>query len=133
MRIKCLQVVTTCSSEAEARRIGRALVEMRLAACAQVGGPVRSTYWWQGKAEEAAEWVCILKCTAKRYAEVEAAIKRMHSYTIPEIIAVPVEMGNIEYLKWLEAETVPAVAAGSPGTGDLSGVKRRQVPGKSAV
>ncbi len=128
-----MQVVTTCSSEAEAGRIARTLVEMRLAACAQVGGPVQSTYRWKGKVEEAAEWVCVLKCTAKRYAEVETVIKRMHSYTTPEIIAVPVENGNIEYLKWLETETLPAVAASGSGKGGPSRIKRRQVPGKSVV
>jgi len=113
MKTKYYQVVTTCSSEAEARRVARALVELRLAACAQVGGPVNSAYWWQGKIEEGKEWVCTLKCRARDYPKLEAAIKRMHSYSVPEILAMPVESGAPQYLRWLEAETARATGGGS--------------------
>jgi len=126
MKTKYYQVVTICSSEAEAGRIARASVELRLAACAQVGGPVHSTYWWRGKIEEGREWVCVLKCQAKNYTELEAVIKRMHSYSVPEILAVPVEMGNPQYLKWLEAEAVLAVAAGASSHDDKSPRLRRR-------
>lgn len=126
MKIKYYQVVTACSSVAEARRIARVLVELKLAACAQINGPVHSTYWWQGKIEQGREWVCVLKCQAKNYAELEAVIKRMHSYSVPEILAVPVETGNPQYLKWLEAETHLAVfTGGSSYPGKSTELRRR--------
>ncbi|MEW6142651.1 MAG: divalent-cation tolerance protein CutA [Chloroflexota bacterium] len=124
--MKYYQVMTTCPSEIEAKRIARALVEMRLAACAQVSGPVRSTYWWKGKIEKATEWVCLLKCPVRNYARIENAIRQMHSYRVPEVLAMPVGAGNKEYLEWLEAEAVPVVATDANShTGKLSGLKRR--------
>ncbi|MCX8126105.1 MAG: divalent-cation tolerance protein CutA, partial [Dehalococcoidia bacterium] len=80
MRGRYYQIITVCPTEAEARRIARKLVELRLVACAQVGGPVQSNYWWEGKVEEATEWVCILKAPASNYVRIESEIKRMHSY-----------------------------------------------------
>ena len=78
-----------------------ALVERRLAACVQVVGPVESRYRWEGRVETATEWLCVAKTTAERYDELEAAIGELHSYDVPEILAVPVVRGSAAYLRWL--------------------------------
>jgi periplasmic divalent cation tolerance protein len=96
-----IQVLTTAASEDEAERISRELVERRLAACVQVIGPVSSRYRWRGEIEEEREWQCLAKTEAGRYLEVEAAIRAVHSYEEPEIIAFPITHGSSGYLKWV--------------------------------
>jgi periplasmic divalent cation tolerance protein len=100
----CIQVLTTAPSQEEAARIARALVEERLAACVQVLGPVASTYRWQGAIETSQEWLCIAKTAKGLYPEVEQAVRRVHSYQVPEILAVPVTAGSADYLAWLAGE-----------------------------
>jgi periplasmic divalent cation tolerance protein len=99
------QVTTTLPDRDTANRIGRRLVEERLAACAQVVGPVSSVYWWQGEVETAGEWYCHLKTSAGRVPALVARIRELHPYETPEIIAVPVSEGDAAYLKWI-AESV---------------------------
>lgn len=99
-----VQVLTTAGSAEEAERIAAALVERRLAACVQTIGPIRSRYRWQGAIEEAEEWQCLAKTEASRYAEVEAAIRELHSYEEPEIVALPIVAGSSGYLSWVSAE-----------------------------
>lgn len=101
-----IQVVTTTDSRQAADKLAAALVERRLAACAQVSGPISSTYRWQGKIETAQEWLCTIKTRLPSYAAVEAAIRALHSYDTPEILAVPILAGNQAYLDWLAAEVV---------------------------
>jgi periplasmic divalent cation tolerance protein len=96
-----LQASTATGSEEEAEQIGAALVERRLAACVQVVGPIASRYRWQGKVEKAQEWMCVAKTTATRYAELEAAIRELHSYEEPEIVATPIVAGSAGYLAWI--------------------------------
>jgi periplasmic divalent cation tolerance protein len=96
-----LQVLTTTGSEEEAERISSALVERRLAACVQVLGPISSRYRWQGEVETAREWMCVAKTEAGRYAELEAAIRELHSYDEPEIVATPIVAGSAGYLDWV--------------------------------
>jgi periplasmic divalent cation tolerance protein len=98
---EALQVSTTAASEEEAERIGAALVERRLAACVQVIGPIASRYRWGGEVETAREWLCVAKTTAVRYAELEAAIRELHSYEEPEILATPIVAGSKGYLDWI--------------------------------
>ena len=100
-----IQVVTTTDSKEDAQRISRVIVELRLAACVQVLGPIVSTYWWQGKMETAEEWLCVIKTREERYAALEAAITEIHTYDIPEILATPIVSGNEAYLAWLREET----------------------------
>jgi periplasmic divalent cation tolerance protein len=95
------QVTTTLPDRDTANRIGRRLVEERLAACAQVVGPVSSVYWWQGEVETAGEWYCHLKTTAANVAALVARIRELHPYETPEIIAVPVTEGDAAYLQWV--------------------------------
>jgi periplasmic divalent cation tolerance protein len=96
-----LQVLTTIDSEEAAERLGEALVERRLAACVQVIGPISSRYRWQGKVERSTEWMCVAKTEAARYAELEAAIRELHSYDEPEVVATPIVAGSRGYLDWI--------------------------------
>ncbi len=112
-------VMVTCGSRAEARKIARAVVEARLAACANVmGAPVQSIYRWQGKVETAKEVLMLMKSTRKRFAALEREIRRLHSYDTPEIIAVAVSEGSRAYLRWIE-ESVQA-----PDRRNLSAARR---------
>ena len=96
-------VITTIDGKENAQRIARELVEKRLAACVQVF-PVTSIYRWKGKVEEAEEWLCLCKTRREIFEDVEMAIKRMHTYEIPEIVALPVEAGSHDYLAWMDQE-----------------------------
>lgn len=100
-----VQVTTTIDSEAAANALARSAVEARLAACAQVTGPVASIYRWQGAVETAAEWQVVFKTTAEAYPALEARIKTEHGYEVPEVVMVPILAGNGDYLAWIAAET----------------------------
>ena len=102
-----IQVSTATDSAAAAQAIADHLVESRLAACVQVVGPVVSTYRWEGKVERAEEYLCLVKSRSELLSELEAAIRSLHSYDNPEIIAVPIVAGGAEYLRWVESETEP--------------------------
>jgi periplasmic divalent cation tolerance protein len=97
-----VQVLTTVASEEEAGRIAAVLVERKLAACVQVIGPIHSRYRWQGKVEEEREWQCLAKTTRAAYERVEDAIREVHSYDEPEIIATPIVAGSAGYLAWID-------------------------------
>ena len=99
-----IQVTTTADKRADAERIARSLVEMRLAACVQIVGPITSIYRWKGKIETAGEWLCLIKSREENYGAVEQAIRSLHPYETPEIIAVPVTAGSRDYLDWLRGE-----------------------------
>lgn len=105
MPMECLQVVTTTDSPEDADRLARSAVERRLAACAQVVGPVTSTYWWDGAVQTATEWQCVLKTTAARFDDLRAHLEREHSYDTPEIVATPIVGGAAAYLDWIGRET----------------------------
>jgi periplasmic divalent cation tolerance protein len=100
-----LQVTTTAGSREEANAIATALVERRLAACVQIVGPVQSVYRWQGRIDRSEEWLCQIKTTGTHYSAVEAAIRELHSYDCPEIIATPIVAGSAAYLQWLAGQT----------------------------
>jgi periplasmic divalent cation tolerance protein len=102
-----LQVLTTVESEEEAERISAALVARRLAACVQVLGPIASRYRWQGEVETAREWLCLAKTEVSRYPELEAAIRELHSYDEPEIVATPIVAGSQGYLDWIGESLSP--------------------------
>ncbi len=85
-------VLVTCASIAQARRIGRAVVEKKLAACANIVAGVESIYRWKGKVERAREVLVII---------LEREVKRMHSYNVPEFIVLPIGSGSKEYLEWI--------------------------------
>lgn len=99
------QAVTTTDSRQAACALARSAVEARLAAGAQVVGPIDSTYWWEGKVETAEEWYVVFKTTVGRYPALEAHIREHHHYDVPEIVLLPVVSGNPAYLDWITAET----------------------------
>lgn len=96
-----IQVLTAAGSREEAERIAHALVERRLAGCVQIIGPVQSVYRWQGSVQRAEEWLCLAKTARGQWPAVEAAIRELHSYECPEIIATAIEAGSAGYLEWL--------------------------------
>ena len=98
-------LVTTGSAE-EARRIGRTLVEEGLAGCVNVVGAIRSIYRWQGAVEEADEHLLVIKSRAADLPALGERIRALHSYDVPEVLALPVADGSAEYLAWLATATV---------------------------
>jgi periplasmic divalent cation tolerance protein len=100
-----LMVFTNAPDRSVAMQLARALVEQRLAACVNVFGGCTSVYRWDGGIETAEELPVVIKTRASRYAEVEAAIRKLHPYELPEIVAVPVVHGLPEYLDWVSEET----------------------------
>ena len=99
-------VLVTCPSLALARKIARAVVEQRLAACANVvRSPVESFYTWKGKLESAREHLLLIKTTAQRLSPLEREVKRLHPYDLPEFIAFPITEGSPAYLSWLSKTT----------------------------
>ncbi|HEJ84166.1 MAG TPA: divalent-cation tolerance protein CutA [Desulfobacteraceae bacterium] len=99
-----IKVFTTTDQKENAIGIARMLVENRLAACAQVIGPVTSTFWWKNRVDEEEEWLVVMKTRTGLYQEMEKAIKDIHTYEVPEIIASPIVAGNKDYLDWLDEE-----------------------------
>ncbi len=96
-------VLVTCATLREARRIARNVVGKRLAACVNISvSPVESFYTWKGKLERTREYLLVMKTTAKRLAELENEVKRLHSYEVPEFIALPITEGSAKYLSWLD-------------------------------
>jgi periplasmic divalent cation tolerance protein len=106
-------VFVMAGNEAEASTIARTLVEEQLAACVNVIAPVRSIYRWRGAIEESSECLLLIKTRAAHYAKLERRIKQMHSYEVPEIIAVPLVQGSKDYLKWIADSTGSRAAAPS--------------------
>lgn len=101
---KVIVVTTTTAGKDQALQIARSLVESRLAACAQISGPISSVYRWQGEVQSAEEWLCTAKTTAALYSQVEKAIRELHSYQQPEILACDVKAGDEGYIRWVQEE-----------------------------
>jgi periplasmic divalent cation tolerance protein len=99
-------VLTTTGSREEARRIARAIVDRRLAACVNIVPGIESIYRWQEKIEQAEEWLLLIKTTGEAFESLRDAIKELHSYDVPECICVQIEDGSAEYLEWI-SESVP--------------------------
>ncbi|MCC9606716.1 divalent-cation tolerance protein CutA [Blastopirellula sp. JC732] len=99
--MEAIIIYTTAASMEEAQHIADALVGQQLAASVQIMPGVRSVYNWQGKIAQSDEVLCIIKTEAKRFKEIALAIEQIHSYEVPELIAVPIVHGSIDYLSWL--------------------------------
>jgi periplasmic divalent cation tolerance protein len=100
-----IEVHVTAGDRDEADRICMAAVTNRLAACAQVAGQIRSTYRWEGEVQQSDEWLILMKTTEGRFGELSALIQELHSYDVPEIIAIPITAGTPAYLEWIGKET----------------------------
>lgn len=98
-------VYVTCESLAQAEAIGRALVERRLAACANLVPGMRSMYWWKGRMETSEEVVLVAKTRAELADRLTAAVRELHSYEVPCVVILPVIGGNPDFLRWIEDET----------------------------
>lgn len=100
-----VSVETTCDQREVLMRIADTLVEQKLAACCQVGGPITSIYRWQGKIENSDEWFCQIKTVSDRLDDVVTEIRKLHSYDEPEITAVNITGGSAGYLDWLTKQS----------------------------
>ncbi|GAB2860819.1 divalent-cation tolerance protein CutA [Actinocorallia aurea] len=100
-----VQVTTTTDERAEAGELATAAVAERLAACAQVVGPISSTYWWEGEIETAEEYMVVFKTTADTFPQLAQLIAERHSYETPEIIATAITAGSADYLAWVAEQT----------------------------
>jgi periplasmic divalent cation tolerance protein len=102
-------VLTTCNSEMLADQLARHLVEHRLASCVNILPKARSIYRWQEKIEDAGEWVLLIKSRRDLFAALRAEIQKLHTYEVPEVIAIPIVDGSDAYLGWLDGQlTTPA-------------------------
>ncbi|MFA5084903.1 MAG: divalent-cation tolerance protein CutA [Candidatus Omnitrophota bacterium] len=99
-------IVVTCASKKEARDISGRLLAKRLVACANILPKIESKFWWKGKLDSAAEFTVMMKTVTSNFKKIESEIKRVHSYEIPEIIAVPIVAGSGDYLDWISRAIV---------------------------
>jgi periplasmic divalent cation tolerance protein len=98
-------VFVTCGSEEEALKIANALVEAHLAACVNLIAPIRSIYRWEGKIWDEKEWLLIIKTQKQRFEALEKRVRSLHSYSVPEIISLPITEGSSAYLNWIRENT----------------------------
>jgi periplasmic divalent cation tolerance protein len=94
-------VLTTCGSLEEARSIAQTLVERQLAACVNIAPQIESVYRWQGEVETATEWLLVIKTTAEAFDRLRETLTKLHSYELPECIAIAIEDGSAAYLEWM--------------------------------
>jgi periplasmic divalent cation tolerance protein len=95
-------IIVTASSKNEAEKIAKTLLEERLIACANIISPVQSLFWWQGKVNEAQEHIILMKTRKDLFSKLSERVKALHSYQIPEIIAIPIVEGFKPYMEWLD-------------------------------
>jgi periplasmic divalent cation tolerance protein len=100
----CCQVTTTLPDRVSADKLAETLVAERFAACAQVLGPVSSTYRWEGRLEHSEEWYCTLKTTDQWLPALKKRVRELHPYQTPELIVLPITEGDAQYLDWVRTE-----------------------------
>jgi len=100
-------VMVTVANRDEAVKIVRSLLEERLIACANIFGPISSIFWWEGKIDEAREFLVFMKSHEKHFERLSERITEIHSYEVPEIIALPIIKGSPPYLEWLSDSLQP--------------------------
>jgi periplasmic divalent cation tolerance protein len=105
LRDAAILVLTNTPDHAVAAALARALLDDRLAACVNIGAPVESIYHWRGRIETGQEVPVAIKTRSALYSYVEGAIRKIHPYDTPEIIAIPIVDGDAQYLDWIAAET----------------------------
>ena len=102
MKRKLIIVYTTCASRKEALQIAESLLKKRLIACANMIPGVESKFWWNGKIDKAKEILLMMKTQRRNFRKIEKEIKHLHSYKVPEMIALPIVEGSGEYLDWID-------------------------------
>jgi periplasmic divalent cation tolerance protein len=100
-------VLMTTGSREEAARLAEIVVAAKLAACVQIMPEMESVYWWEGQVERAPEHLLLVKTTTARFEELESAVRALHSYETPEIVALPITKASAPYLKWLTSIVQP--------------------------
>jgi periplasmic divalent cation tolerance protein len=113
--MSAILVYITTETPEEADRIGRMLVERKLAACANVIDGMRPIFWWKGEIESGRETILLAKTKESLLTELTDAVKEAHSYEVPCVIALPIVGGSAEFIDWIHDETKPATAAGQTG------------------
>jgi len=101
---KFVQISTTTEKIQDAERISQTLVQKRLAACVQILGPVKSTYWWKQDVASGEEWLCLVKTKKRLVKKVKDAVSSLHPYDVPEFVVTPILTGSAPYLNWLNSE-----------------------------
>ena len=107
-------VFVMAANEDQARKIAQVLVEERLAACVNIIGPVHSVYRWRGTIENASEYMLMIKTLMRHFSKLERRVRELHSYEVPEIVAVPLAAGSKPYLAWLAESATPATPSAPP-------------------
>jgi periplasmic divalent cation tolerance protein len=107
-------VFVMAANEAESSRIAQALIEERLAACVNIVGPVRSIYRWRGAIENASEYLLVVKAPARNFSQLERRVRKLHSYEVPEIVAIRLAAGSTPYLEWIAEATKLTKRSPSP-------------------
>lgn len=102
---RCCLVLSTAGSRTVAARIARVLVSSGAAACVSVLPGIRSIYRWKGKIHDEKELLLVVKTNARKLADVERTIRKLHTYDVPEIVSIRIDRGSEPYLRWLESET----------------------------
>ena len=103
MKKKFIAIFVTCASARQAERIADSLLSKRIVACANTIPGIESRFWWNGRIDRAREVLIVMKTHGKNFAKVEKEVKRLHSYEVPEIVALPIVAGSKEYLDWIRA------------------------------
>jgi len=101
-----IMVINSCNSQETAHSIAESLVSKKLAACVNIINSVESVYQWQGKIEHEKEYLLLIKTQRTLFSQLKEAVQQLHPYELPEIIAVPIELGEENYLKWIESATL---------------------------
>ena len=102
---KSVIIIVACASRKEARRIADSLLKERLVACANIVTKVESSFWWKGRIEKAQEAILIMKTLKVNFKKIEVEVKRLHSYEVPEVVAIPITAGSKSYLDWIKSNT----------------------------
>jgi periplasmic divalent cation tolerance protein len=97
-----IAVIVMCATRSEARRIADSLLAKKFVACANIMSGIESKFWWKGKIDEASETLLMMKAKKAGFKKIESEIKKIHSYEVPEIIAIPIVAGSKDYLNWIK-------------------------------
>ncbi|MDP3790795.1 MAG: divalent-cation tolerance protein CutA [Candidatus Omnitrophota bacterium] len=101
-----ISITVSCASRQEARKIVNRLLAKKLVACANIVSGIESKFWWKAKIDSAKEVLIVMKTRRSNFKKIETEVKKMHSYEVPEIIAIPIIAGSKDYLDWISRTVV---------------------------
>jgi periplasmic divalent cation tolerance protein len=114
MKTKFIVILTTCKNRKEAISVTDSLLKKRMIACANIVSGIESKFWWDGKIDKAKEILILVKARVRDFDAIEKEIKRLHSYKVPEIVALPILKGSRPYLNWIDSSVI---SCGTKGPG----------------